>query len=200
MINALTESPILFIILLLSLILCITVHEFAHAYAASKLGDPTAKALGRLTLNPLAHLDPVGTLLLVFAGFGWGKPVPFDVAYLKNPKRDSAIIAFAGPFSNFIFGSILALILNVFSLPGLFTQIFAYIAYFNFILGFFNLIPIHPLDGFKVVYGLLPRKLAYQWIQIEPYGIYLLLLLIITGKTGDILRPFISFTSKILGL
>src|SRR3990167_7168759 len=110
MINALTESPILFIILLLSLILCITVHEFAHAYAASKLGDPTAKAMGRLTLNPLKHLDPVGTLLLIFAGFGWGKPVPYNPNYFKNPKRDSALVSLAGPASNFLFAIIFGLL------------------------------------------------------------------------------------------
>ena len=88
MYQILFESPVLFILFILSLILCLSIHEFAHAYAADRLGDSTAKYLGRLTLNPLAHLDPVGTLLLVFAGFGWGKPVPVDSTYFKNPKRD----------------------------------------------------------------------------------------------------------------
>ncbi|EKD96236.1 MAG: hypothetical protein ACD_24C00130G0003 [uncultured bacterium] len=207
LINALIESPLLFILLALALILSITVHEFAHAYVANKLGDPTAKALGRVTLNPLAHMDPIGTLLLVFVGFGWGKPVPFDVTFLKNPKRDSALIAFAGPLSNFILALIIAFVLNMFKfdLPYLFglnliKPVLGYTAYFCFILGFFNLIPIYPLDGFRVVYGLLPRNLAIQWLQMERYGIYLLLILVISGKAGDLLRPLTSFAAKTLHL
>ena len=205
LINALVESPILFIMLALSLIFSITIHEFAHAYVANKLGDPTAKALGRVTLNPLAHMDPIGTLLLIFVGFGWVKPVPFDVTFLKNPKRDSALIAFAGPLSNFILALIIALVLNVFNLPNVFglnliKPVLGYTAYFCFILGFFNLIPIYPLDGFRVVYGLLPKNLAFQWLQMERYGIYLLLILVISGKAGDLLRPLTSFAAKTLHL
>ena len=205
LINALVESPILFIMLALSLIFSITIHEFAHAYVANKLGDPTAKALGRVTLNPLAHMDPIGTLLLIFVGFGWGKPVPFDVNFLKNPRRDSALIAFAGPLSNFILALIIALVLNVFNLPNVFglnliKPVLGYTAYFCFILGFFNLIPIYPLDGFRVVYGLLPKNLAFQWLQMERYGIYLLLILVISGKAGDLLRPLTSFAAKTLHL
>ena len=207
LINALIESPLLFILLALALILSITVHEFAHAYVANKLGDPTAKALGRVTLNPLAHMDPIGTLLLVFVGFGWGKPVPFDVNFLKNPRRDSALIAFAGPLSNFILALIIALLLNIFKfdLPYVFglnliKPVLGYTAYFCFILGFFNLIHIYPLDGFRVVYGLLPRNLAFQWLQMERYGIYLLLILVLSGKAGDLLRPLTSFAAKTLHL
>ena len=92
----------IFVLVAVALIISISIHEYAHAYAAYKLGDSTAKAMGRLTLNPKAHLDPTGTILLLIAGFGWGKPVPFDPRLLKNPKRDAAIISFAGPASNFL--------------------------------------------------------------------------------------------------
>ena len=203
LINALVESPILFIMLALSLIFSITIHEFAHAYVANKLGDPTAKALGRVTLNPLAHMDPIGTLLLIFVGFGWGKPVPFDVTFLKNPKRDSALIAFAGPLSNFILALIIALVLNVFNLPNVFglnliKPVLGYTAYFCFILGFFNLIPIYPLDGFNVMQSILPEQLSLEFQETSKYGMFVLILLIFTGAIRIILTPVLNAVTRIL--
>src|SRR3989339_661935 len=110
LISLLFQNPLVFLFLAVVLIVSLAIHEFAHAYASDKLGDPTAKSLGRLTLNPLAHLDPVGTLLMLVAGFGWGKPVPFNPMYLKNPKRDTAIISFAGPFANFVIALVFILL------------------------------------------------------------------------------------------
>ena len=186
--------------LVVALIISISIHEFAHAFVADKLGDNTARLLGRVTLDPKAHLDPMGTILLLFAGFGWGKPVPFNPINLSNPKRDSALIAFAGPLSNFI----LALSLTaVFYLVGENNIIGAFLyltIFYNIVLGVFNLLPIHPLDGFKVVAGLLPPGLYMQWMQIRPYGIYILFALILTGTTDVVITPIIDFITTLLGL
>ena len=205
--NLLLQNPIAFILLSASLIISISIHEFAHAFIASKLGDPTAKLLGRVTLNPLAHLDPLGTFLLLVAGFGWGKPVPFNPIYLKNPKRDTAIISFAGPASNFLLAILISIFVSLVPQTGLPAQaglfsllrfLFYMIAFYNLVLGFFNLIPIHPLDGFKVVNGFLPHELSVQWLQMAPYGIWILLVLIMTNTTSRIITPLITMTMGVL--
>jgi Zn-dependent protease len=209
----LVQNPLLFVLVAAALILSLTFHEFAHAYVANKLGDGTARMLGRLTLNPLAHLDPLGTLMLLFAGFGWGKPVPFDPYQLKNPKRDAALISLAGPMSNFILALCFALALHLIDvflspatgtslqIPALVLSKFFYLVIlYNLVLGFFNLIPINPLDGFKIVNGMLPPRLSVQWIQLAPYGIFFLMFLIITGMTSQILNPLISISLRLLGL
>lgn len=198
LISYLFTSPILFILIAGALVFSLSVHEYSHALASHLLGDSTAKSMGRLSLNPKAHLDPMGTLLLLFAGIGWGKPVPFNPMNLKNPRRDSAIIAFSGPFANFLIAFISAMIakfLGGFVGGGLYLVVF-----YNLILGFFNLIPLNPLDGFKVVSGLLPQELFYQWMQMAPYGSYLLLGLVLTRTIGKILDPLVRFSLKFLGL
>ncbi len=195
------KDPVLFVLVTLSLIICLSVHEFAHAFVADKLGDPTPRFLGRLTINPVAHIDPMGMLLLIFAGFGWGKPVSFDPSYLKDPKRDTALIAFAGPLSNILLAIVLAIIFRVFGpiLP-LSIGTFLYVTiYYNLVLAFFNLIPIHPLDGYKVVFAFLKGDLYYQWLEVEKYGIVILLVLVLTGTTGHILNPAIQFSLSLLG-
>lgn len=198
------------IIFSLGLLLAITIHEFSHAAVAYRLGDPTAKLQGRLTLNPLAHLDPLGTLLLFFIGFGWGKPVPFDPFNLRNPKRDSALISFAGPGSNIITAVILVSpfwIGQVANLPTLVTiaKFLQPVVLLNLILAIFNLIPIHPLDGFKVLGGILPRQWYYDWVQMERFGIFFLLFLIFPLFGGQsiislILGPVITSILKVLYL
>ena len=115
LINFLFSNPLLFVVLVSALFMSLSLHEFAHGFVAFKLGDPTAKSAGRLTVNPLAHMDPIGTMLLLFAGFGWARPVPVNPMFLKNIRRDMAIISFAGPISNFILAGLSALILNVIS-------------------------------------------------------------------------------------
>ena len=117
MLELLATNPILFLVWVAALLTAITIHEFAHAYSADRLGDPTPRSQGRLTLNPLAHLDPLGTLMLILVRFGWGKPVQFDPYNLANPKRDAAIISFAGPLSNLILATILSIILRLVSSP-----------------------------------------------------------------------------------
>jgi Zn-dependent protease len=189
----------IFVLVAVSLIISISIHEFAHAYAAYKLGDSTAKSMGRLTLNPKAHLDPTGTLLLLIAGFGWGKPVPFDPRLLKNPKRDAAIISFAGPASNFLLAITLSILFHVFSFGGLIGLFLSLVVQYNLVLAVFNLIPVNPLDGFKVVNGFLPRELSYQWIQLAPYGMWILLALIFAGVTDKILGPILDTLLTFLG-
>lgn len=203
MLNLLFQSPIEFLLFGILLLIVITVHEFSHAFAADHLGDPTAKLNGRLTLNPIAHLDPVGTILFVLAGFGWGKPVPFDPFNLKTPKRDAAIISFAGPLSNIamaILASIFLrflLIIPTFFFNALWVDILIIFIRLNILLAIFNLLPVHPLDGFKVIAGLLPKKYYYDWMDLERYGIIFLILLIFpffgTSPVIVIISPIIRF-------
>ncbi len=164
-----------------SIILASGVHEFAHAFAAYKLGDATAKAAGRMTVNPLAHIDPLGVLSMIFFRFGWSKPVPINEYNFINRRVGTALTALAGPLSNL---SLLLLTapINYFlkPVPGSTLQsallIFAIV---NCALAVFNLIPIPPLDGHKIVRGILPKKLSYYWEKLEQYSIVLLILLVI---------------------
>jgi len=178
------------IIALLSLLVAVTIHEFCHALAADKLGDPTPRAYGRLTLNPLAHLDPLGTLMLFIAHFGWGKPVPIDPYNFRHPRRDEIIVSLAGPLSNFLLAFIFSRI------PGTLTYI---LTYTNLYLGIFNLFPIPPLDGSKVLLNILPLDTA---IKIESafqqYGYVLIALLIFSGLLIRLLNPIFAFGLNLL--
>lgn len=172
-----------FTLLIIGLVLAVSFHEFAHSWVAYRLGDSTAKLAGRLTLNPKAHLDPVGSLLLLLVGFGWGRPVPINTLNLENPRKDSALIALAGPFSNILLAGILSIPMRL-NMPGT-TVLFVLIA-INVNLAIFNLLPIHPLDGFKVVWGALPAKLAFEWQKTAAYGMWVLLALLIFPGLGII--------------
>lgn len=179
MLSILFSHPILFLLNFAALVAALTIHEFAHAWAADKLGDPTPRLQGRLTVNPKSHLDPLGTLLLLVAGFGWGKPVEFDIFNLRHPRRDSALIALAGPASNLLLAVALSFILNTLPLPGLFQELFVYTIHICLVLAIFNLIPIHPLDGGKILIGFLPKETAYEWdALLHKYGFIILMLLI----------------------
>jgi len=173
MINYLFSNPVQFAIYLLAILVAITIHEFAHAWMADHLGDPTARIQGRLSLNPKVHLDALGMVLLLLIGFGWGKPVPFDPFNLKNPRRDAALISIAGPSVNLILALFLSLIMriiiatNLSFLVSLVFLLFVPLIQLNIILGVFNLLPITPLDGFKVVGGLLSEERAIEWYQLE---------------------------------
>lgn len=174
----------MFITIALAILIAISVHESAHAVIALRLGDSTAADNGRISLNPLAHLDPIGTLLLLFIGFGWGKPVPVNPHNLRSPKRDSLMIALAGPASNFLLAVILAVIYRasttVASEP--LQTLILITGYFNLLLLFFNLIPIPPLDGSKIIALFAP---AHIYDFLERYG-YILLLVIIFMSFGGV--------------
>ncbi|VAX01941.1 FIG004556: membrane metalloprotease [hydrothermal vent metagenome] len=188
----------------LPVLFAITVHEVAHGWVAKKLGDPTAMMLGRLTLNPIKHIDPIGTVvvpivLMLMGGFifGWAKPVPVTWENLKNPRRDMALVAIAGPLSNLLMAILWALIMKLgfviaASMPSLAWPLIymggAGIA-INAILMLLNLLPIPPLDGGRVLAGLLPGPWAWQLGRIEPYGLFILVGLLATGMLGTILGP-----------
>ena len=191
-------SPLLFLVWILAFLIAITIHEFAHAFAANHLGDPTPRLQGRLTLNPLKHLDPLGTALLIFFRFGWGKPVVFDPYNLQNPRRDSALISFAGPFANLVLASFLSLVLRFFLTP--FSPLFfialpiKFIITLNVWLAIFNLIPIHPLDGGKILVGILPPNYARQVdLFLTRYGIFILIFLILTPFLSTVIFPIADF-------
>ena len=191
-----------FIIWGLALLIAVTIHEASHAWVADRLGDPTARLMGRITLNPLAHLDPIGTLMLLFFRFGWGKPVPFDPFNLRHPKRDSALISLAGPASNLILASLLSLTLN-FTPISLLSLLIIPLIMMNITLAIFNLIPIPPLDGSKILYGILPMNWANEYNSfMKDYGIFLLILLIIpiggTSLAIKIIMPVINLLLNLL--
>lgn len=208
MLGELFNNPLSFLIWIIALLVAITIHEFSHALVADRLGDPTAKLMGRLTLNPFAHLDPLGTLFLLIARFGWGKPVPVDPFNLRNPRRDAALISMAGPASNLILATILSLILRLVPLIPishiLYLLIQAFVIpmiFMNVGLAIFNLLPVSPLDGFKIVGGFLPKNLAYQWEELESYGLIFLLLMLFPFSGGSLLTNLISpFISLVLNL
>ena len=168
------------------LLLCLSVHEAAHGLAAYKLGDPTAKRAGRLTLNPFQHLDLIGTLCLLFFHVGWAKPVPVDTRYFKKPRRDIALVSLAGPASNFVLAFVL-LFLRQFLMRSSLTPVLVlglmsyYGAVMSIGLGIFNLIPVPPLDGSKILMSFLPWELSFKYAKYEQYIQFVLLLLLFVG-------------------
>ena len=198
------RDPIQFVAFAIAIILGITVHEFMHAYAAHRLGDDTARLLGRLSLNPMAHLDPFGTLLLVLAGFGYGKPVPFNESRLRT-TFGVTLVALAGPLANVLLAAIFALPLRFGSaaaLGDIYETILVYIVQMNCILAIFNLIPIPPLDGSNVVYGLLPPRQQYSWRTFQQYGPFLLLAVLLLAPrilTALVFGPARALTTFLIG-
>jgi Zn-dependent protease len=198
------------------IILCVIVpavvlHEYAHGWMAGRLGDPTAKIMGRLTINPLRHIDPVGTLIVpsalyllsIFSHsslimFGWAKPVPVDFRRLHHPKRDMIWVALAGPGMNLILAFLLSRLFMSGWFPGL-SEFFLYGVMANLALAFFNLIPIPPLDGSRVVSGVLPDDLARMYGYLEPFGIIIVLLLVNLHGLGFI-SSLIYGALRLLGL
>ena len=202
LIEQIFTDPISVLITLTIIIISLSVHEAAHAYSAYWFGDITPKLQERLTLNPMAHVDPFGLLFIVLAGIGWGRPVQFNPYNLKNPRRDGAIIAVAGPLSNILLAFLGVVLYIVLSTLGLIdisvVQILRQFIFLNIALAVFNMIPLEPLDGFKVVAGLLPGHLALQWHETARYGIYVLLILLITGGIERIIFPVSGFILKLL--
>ena len=195
------------------LLLSLTIHEAAHAWSADKLGDPTARLLGRVSLNPLVHIDWIGTVLLPiiavisrFPLIGWAKPVPVNLRNLRHPRRDFMIVAAAGPISNFLQAFIAAAVLRMVwdgtvgtGGPGILVTLLYHAVYINLLLAFFNLIPIPPLDGGNVLLGLLPPNLAAVVDQVRQFGFLILYALMLTGiATSLIMPPTIFFMEMLL--
>ena len=188
------------------LLFALTVHELAHGWVAFRLGDPTAKLAGRLTMNPLKHLDPLGVLAFVIMKIGWAKPVPVDPRYFRNPQKDMLLVALAGPGSNVLLAIASALlarvlvsvpVLPLFVLQPLVGMLVASV-WINIMLAVFNIIPIPPLDGSKVLMGVLPPEAARSFARIEPFGFFILLALFYTGVIGALFLPIIRFSNNLL--
>jgi len=179
------SDPISATIIITAFLAALTIHEFAHGYAAHLLGDDTAKRYGRLTFNPLKHLDIFGTILILFAGIGWAKPVPINPYNFKDMKIGTALTAAAGPASNFIFAVLAAMILRM--LPtgtpnhSVIALALYVVVHVNILLGLFNLLPIPPLDGSKIIGGFMPDNMYFKWLDWEKKGAYLLMIIIAIG-------------------
>lgn len=174
-----------FLLQICVVLLCLTVHELSHGLVAYKLGDPTAKEKGRLTLNPVKHIDPFGFIMMLTVHVGWAKPVPVDMRYFKKPKQGMALTALAGPVSNFVFavlaGGLLSALLNIMWTPRLLLYFLMDLVIMNVGLGIFNLFPIPPLDGSKVLFSLLPTKAYLTILRYEKYVMGALMLLLWFG-------------------
>ncbi len=208
------------LLLAVALLLAITVHEFSHALVANGLGDPTAKRLGRLTLNPKAHLDPTGTVMVLVAGFGWGKPVPVNPAYLHAGRQGMALVALAGPISNLLLAAVLAAAsrLGMAELPRAvptlanpdpsiwLPSLLVYALYINVVLAVFNMLPLSPLDGSQVLQGVAPRALLPRLLRLQMYAPVILIGVIMAdigfglGILGRVFGPVINWAiSSLLG-
>jgi Zn-dependent protease len=195
------------------ILLALTFHEFSHAFVANKYGDDTAKRSGRLTMNPLAHLDPLGTLMIFIVHFGWAKPVPVNPYNLRNPKNDMLWISVAGPLSNMLLALISGILLRLISITGIAVDQHSMMGLLiimvnwsliiNLALAIFNVLPIAPLDGSKILFGILPSKYAKQIYLLERYGPFILIGLIIFGRVtgvsiiGTLIWSFVRFFSKL---
>lgn len=192
-------------------LLAITLHEAAHGWVADKLGDPTARKLGRITLNPIKHIDPQGTIFIplmmivlskmllgTLLVFGWAKPVPVDPRHFKQPLLDMALVALAGPGSNFVMASLWALFISLSAALISDRSMLEHLVFMgeigifiNVLLMVLNLLPLPPLDGGRIVAGVLPKQMAITYLRIEPYGFFILMALLFSGVLGKILMPLI---------
>ncbi|MEA3475276.1 MAG: site-2 protease family protein [Candidatus Cloacimonadota bacterium] len=199
-----------FVLLIFPILYALTVHEFSHGYVAYRLGDDTAKRAGRLTLNPLKHLDPIGTIMLFIVHIGWAKPVPINPYNFKNIKRDTAYVALAGPAANFISAIIFSLIFNFFnahtsaSSQNIFIVIIFYTIFINIALGLFNLIPFPPLDGSKILGAFLSDEAYFRYQRFERKGAFILIGIVLVSNLmglniiGGVIMPPINFFIKLL--
>lgn len=173
--------------IIVALVVGITFHEFSHAFLADELGDHRPRALGRVSLNPLRHLDPIGSLFLLLAGFGWGRPVPVNAGVLRPGRRGLAWVAAAGPTANFVVAVAVAVVLRVLDIVGLGSsavgEVLAWVVLFNLILGFFNFLPIAPLDGWNFALGLLPLRTVFTLQRYQQYGLLVLLALVVLSSS-----------------
>ncbi len=196
-------DPVLIALRIPALLIAITIHEFAHARMAYHFGDATAKSQGRMNLNPLSHLDPVGTIMILLVGFGWAKPVPINPYNFNEYRKGLRWVSFAGPMVNFALGFISLLFLNIlFKVgisSGLFIQFVVVLMQLNILLGIFNLIPIPPLDGSKILMSFLSDKYLGYYYQVERYAPIILIALILTRSLGMIIFPLYNLVFGVFG-
>lgn len=200
-------------IMLVPALMAITCHEVSHGWVADKFGDPTARSLGRLTLNPLKHLDIIGTLMIFIVGIGWAKPVPVNFHNLRHPKRDMIWVAAAGPVTNFSLAVVCALLMRLIMSAGAdvpegttlaafidpITLMLAFSVYINLLLGIFNLIPMPPLDGGRVAVGLLPYGPSNALARVEPFGMIIIIVLVFfTNAFSYVIAPALHFAVNLL--
>ncbi len=196
LLNLLINDPLSFLLLALPLLYSIIIHELAHGWVASRMGDQTARLMGRLSLNPLRHLDPMGTVMLFLFGFGWAKPVPVNFHNLREPRKGMIMVSAAGIIANLML-AFLAVFLQRLLAPApssVLETLLYYMAQINIILASFNLIPIPPLDGSKILMGFSPPRLQYALSRLEPYGFFILIGLLYLGA----LNPLISLSRAII--
>jgi Zn-dependent protease len=205
MIDLFVAQPLLFLIIFPGILLTIAFHEYAHCWTADKLGDPTPRVKGRLTLDPRVHLDPLGVIAILFTRFGWGKAAPYDPYNLKDPVRDSALIAASGALVNFLIAGILAAIVRVVPIGiNLITVALVQLTAINVYLALFNLIPVKPLDGSKIMLAILPSGLATEYERImDQFGIMILILLLVPFAGGvspivQLIGPLANFILSLL--
>lgn len=176
------------------ILIALTFHEFSHGFMAYQLGDPTAKEQGRLTLNPLKHIDPIGFIMLMIFKFGWAKPVPYNPYYFSNRKKGTFLVALAGPLSNLFMAFLSIMIFLIFQPTNrMIFDFFHLLFLYNIIFFVFNLIPVPPLDGSKIIASILPKKQEALFWKYQRYGYFILFILIVTDLLNKILLPIINF-------
>ena len=201
LLKLLVQDPLTFALVAIPLLFSIIIHEVAHGWVAYKMGDPTAKFSGRLTFNPLSHLDPIGTLALFVAGFGWAKPIPVNFLNLRDQRKGVILVSSAGILANILLAFVAQLLIRLFSASSsgiaviLVYKVCYIVSYINITLAALNLIPIPPLDGSKILMGILWEKTPYFLTRLEPYGFFIIIGFLILG----ILDPLIGFFGWVIG-
>ena len=202
LLNLLIKDPLTFILLAVPLLYSIIFHELAHGWVAYRMGDPTAKLLGRLSLNPLKHLDPIGTLMLFIFGFGWAKPVPVNFNNLQDTRKGLILVSSAGITANMILAFLAFLMFRLLSpVPsGVLSTLLFYLAQINIILASFNLIPIPPLDGSKILMGFVSERFQYHLSRLEPFGLFIIIGLLYIGALDPLIALFRWIILTLIGI
>jgi Zn-dependent protease len=200
--NLLVNDPVTFFLVSIPLLYSVIIHELAHGWVAYRMGDPTAQMAGRLTLNPLKHLDPIGTLMLFIFGFGWAKPVPVNFGYVRDSRKGLILISSAGIIANLVLAFLSILIFRILAPPesSVIAQVIYYMAQINIILASFNLIPIPPLDGSKILMGFSSPSFQYTLSRIEPYGFFIIIALLYFGLLNPVIAFFRWIILSVIGI